>query len=50
MVIPGLLIWSLGIPLFVWHRMHANKQKLTENDLKIKYKTLFSGYSESHYY
>lgn len=48
--LPGIVFWCFTIPFFIFYRMFANRARLDEHDTKIKYKTLFAGYTDKFYY
>ena len=49
-VIPGLILWCLVIPGLIMYSMYKNRKDLEEHDIKIRFKTLFSGYTERLYF
>lgn len=44
--IPGIFLWCFIIPIGVFFFMFKNRKNLNERDTKIKFKTLFAGFSE----
>ncbi|CAG9330649.1 unnamed protein product [Blepharisma stoltei] len=48
--LPSIIIWSIGVPLFVFQHLTRNKRKLYQIEYKIKYGFLYDGYQESRFY
>ena len=48
--IPGLLFWVIGIPFVAFILLHEEKQKLLNEDIRLKYGFLYNGYKLKSYY
>ncbi|CAG9320644.1 unnamed protein product [Blepharisma stoltei] len=48
--LPGIIVWSIGIPACVFLFLRKRKFKLHRLDTKLKFGFLYNGYRESTYY
>ena len=49
-VVPSLIIWGFGIPLFAWIVLARNSDKLESTKTREKYGFLYNGYKKKYYY
>ena len=48
--VPGLVIWSITIPLITFSSLFFNREDLQNANMMIKYKMLFAGYKKELYF
>ncbi|OMJ70216.1 hypothetical protein SteCoe_31873 [Stentor coeruleus] len=48
--IPGLTVWCLFLPLMIFYSLYKKRNALDQNEVKVKFKTLFDGYTPGFYY
>lgn len=49
-VIPGLLLWVLGVPVFALFRLHQYRCRLEDVDMMARFSFLYKGYRLKYYY
>lgn len=48
--VPGILIWIIGFPAFVWVKLCEKKRFLSNLNVRQRYGFLYNGFSERSYY
>ena len=46
----GLLLWGIGVPVYIISNLYEHRKNLFEDQVKIKYGFMFNGYTHSRYY
>jgi hypothetical protein len=48
--LPGIIVWGIGIPLFAYFLLTADRKKLDTLEVKEKFGFLYRGYKKEFYY
>ena len=46
----GIVLWTVGLPVFSGHVLKRNKNALDDDEVKEKFGFLYNGYQKNSYY